>query len=307
MQHLEKVMKRSNFALLKIAAGLAGTTLSVAGSGDTRDSTYSLFPMEQGPHFLIRVGINGQPEQHWIVDTGASNSVISRDYAKNIGLELPRKPVIVSGNDSGGRTVHLEEIRVQSVSVDGKPNNTFDLWMMDFPKTLQDLKIVGILSPQSAFAKQAFLIDGLGRKLYAGEFADRILHERAFVSRHRAFPCENHPTYDTYMIEAKIEGIEGKFYLDTGGGLGALNPGFAKKFGKKKGEVFSRTGMGGDRQVTNLSNLKFESGGLIALLTMSVEPNSVSCDRADGKLGNDFLGRLGLYFSSDRSEVIFIR
>ncbi|MGE0172778.1 MAG: hypothetical protein AB7T49_08335 [Oligoflexales bacterium] len=51
--------------------------------------------------------------------------------------------------------------------------------------------------------------------------------------------------------------------------------------------------------------LKFVAGKLAAALDANIEPKSVSCPTADGKLGNDFLGTFALYIPANRKYVEF--
>ncbi|MEQ1878443.1 MAG: hypothetical protein ABL958_17505, partial [Bdellovibrionia bacterium] len=164
--------------------------------------------------------------------------------------------------------------------------------------------IGGIFSPQTYFDGETVLLDFPGKKILGGKFSGKWVQGKRKLEKIKIRPCSLDS--DTkYLIDLTINGVDGSFYLDSGGIRSALTRDFKAKIGAIKGEPGKRVGVAGRRDVERLSGLRLAIGRINKKITADVEPDRVACRSADGKLGGDFLRRYALLLDKKRKTITF--
>lgn len=119
-------------------------------------------PLARGVPVPLVLGQAGERSVGFVIDTGASETVISTSLARELGLELTQAAFPVGVAAGGGRAAaHLAivpELRLGSAVVRALP-----VMVIDLPE-LERLNIHAILSPQQAFAGASVTLD-FGRDL----------------------------------------------------------------------------------------------------------------------------------------------
>jgi predicted aspartyl protease len=134
----------------RLAVAARGELLPRCVAGQGKDHQFPLEVWSSQP--VVRVRVNGQEPQAFIVDTGASVSVLTRSYAEKIGVKG------VSGAsydvDSPAGLLPTELARVD-VSLDQLAFRNVDVALIELPLP----GIAGILSPQALFAGMPVELD----------------------------------------------------------------------------------------------------------------------------------------------------
>jgi clan AA aspartic protease (TIGR02281 family) len=99
----------------KLAVGAAPTTVAIR-------TAYTAF--------LVPVQINGVSAT-LVLDTGASQTLISPDLARRAGMQVTRGAPLLSGNVVGGRRVSVPLVRARSVSVGAAAVEDLDVGVFD--------------------------------------------------------------------------------------------------------------------------------------------------------------------------------
>ena len=99
----------------KLAGGAAPTTVSLR-------TAYSAL--------LVPVQINGVSAT-LVLDTGASQTMISPELARRAGMEVKRGAPLIAGNVVGGRRVSVPLVRARSVSVGAAVVEDLDIGVFD--------------------------------------------------------------------------------------------------------------------------------------------------------------------------------
>src|SRR5262249_33533993 len=135
-------------------------------SGD-RSASVPLLPHSALP--VIEASVNGLPPGPFIVDTGASTSVLARDYCDRHQISYEhRNPFPV--NDGGGREIQAFPALVEQLDVGAVQIRNWTAYVMEFSPRL---KIAGILSPLDTLRGMASEFDMRQRefRLYPGASA----------------------------------------------------------------------------------------------------------------------------------------
>jgi clan AA aspartic protease (TIGR02281 family) len=114
----KEAIERERLALIgtgKLAASAAPTTVAIR-------SAYSAF--------LVPVQINGVSAT-LVLDTGASQTMISPDLARRAGMAVTRGAPMLAGNVVGGRRVSVPLVRARSVSVGAAAVEDMDVGVYD--------------------------------------------------------------------------------------------------------------------------------------------------------------------------------
>jgi len=82
-------------------------------------------------HGLPRAGTDQRRERHLVLDTGASQTMISPEMARRAGMEVKRGAPLVAGNVVGGRRVSVPLVRARSVSVGTAAVEDLDIGVFD--------------------------------------------------------------------------------------------------------------------------------------------------------------------------------
>ena len=178
--------------------------------------------MTKVPLPVVLASVDGKAPEPFIVDTGASTSILSRAFCDRAGIPyLTRHPQV---GRSPGRDVTLFPALVDSIKVGGITVRNFPAQVMTFPP---ELEVGGILAPQEAFRGLVTEVDGreLKLRLY------RDLDEEGWA---RLVGAPAHTArltwYDGGVYLRGRVGTSGEawFIFDTGGGSSTLSSAAAK-------------------------------------------------------------------------------
>lgn len=114
--------------------------LKSASTVQTNNSTfkelktnYKQMQLERAPsgHQVIQVNINGTGPTRFMLDSGMPHSMVSLDYAKNIGLKINNRS-IVYGQGSGGGKLKIYRTNINEFSVNSLSYDMHNVGVMDF-------------------------------------------------------------------------------------------------------------------------------------------------------------------------------
>ena len=251
--------------------------------------------LDRTPFFVTKVKVGNQLAT-MLVDTGASDTVLFDWFATKSGLSISESNH--RGTDSGGNSFKLRMATVSGISLGGKKKNTAMLPIVPTVSTFRELNIGGIFSPLSFFEKEELLIDFPKRSLVSASDAKNATLGRKPIAKLPLLPCGK-----KYAVNAKINGVSGLFYLDTGGQRSVVTEAFSKKLGSLIGTNGERQGVASKRSVVSVSGVQLDFGGSVNPISIDIESKKIGCAPADGKLGNDVLGSYALSFNSERTEL----
>ena len=80
-------------------------------------------------HFYVTLKLNDEPVL-FVVDTGATNMVLSRDDARRIGID-PDKLVYYATAQTANGTVRTARVRLETVELAGKVDRNVTAWVND--------------------------------------------------------------------------------------------------------------------------------------------------------------------------------
>lgn len=274
----------------------------VAGAGQSTAAaaeTIPMFPLHQTPFFVTKVKIGENITTRMLVDTGASDTVLFHWFA--LKERVPVSAATGQGRDSGGRTFQLERASVPSLSLGNTVKPVSSLVVVPTIDSFEKESIGGIFSPQSFFKDQEFVLDFPSRKMTGGTDSQRQLKPRKHVEGLALYPCSKKG--DKFAVNVTVNGVPGRFYLDSGDQRSVITREFADKLGPLSGRQSERQGVGSKRTVETVSGLIISMGSTTIAGEIDVESKGIACSVADGKLGGDVLGKFALFFSADRKEV----
>lgn len=174
----------------------------------------------EGGH-IFQAKINGQGPFKLLFDTGSSN-LLSASFARHLGLPLEGNVKIGAGGGTlEGQTAHVDTLQIGDLVL---RNQTF--YVIDVPWDPSDPQVGAI--GYEVMMRLAVKIDFEEQKLtfyreppfkYSGTGVELplLLQDRIFE------------------VDAKLDGVNGRFQLDTGNQFGFdLDPGFVKQNGMIK-------------------------------------------------------------------------
>jgi hypothetical protein len=170
---------------------------------------------------IFQAKINGQGPFKLLFDTGSSN-LLSASFARHLGLPLEGNVKIGAGGGTlEGQTAHVDTLQIGDLVL---RNQTF--YVIDVPWDPSDPQVGAI--GYEVMMRLAVKIDFEEQKLtfyreppfkYSGTGVELplLLQDRIFE------------------VDAKLDGVNGRFQLDTGNQFGFdLDPGFVKQNGMIK-------------------------------------------------------------------------
>ncbi len=240
--------------------------------------------------------INGEGPYNFILDSGASSSVISANLAKRLYLE-PAGEFKATG--IGGYT-GMSLVQVDSVTLEGVGLYGQVIVAMEFPEMLARYSDEGI----------DFILgyDCLSRFATEVRFSDATVtfhdvEQFAAPAGYSFLPCSYGARVP--VIDASIENIRGRFILDTGSGSSVdFSKPFVKKNGLKKGRRFFESelhGFGGSVKIL-VGRVKYISMGpflmenVVAGFAEDAKSGVLSLNEYDGIIGNEVLRRFDFIF-----------
>lgn len=256
-------------------------------------------------HLFVPVTINGD-ERLWVLDTGASMSVIDADYAGALGIEAVGDMKGVGA----GSTVNVSFVALPPFSIPGVEfyeQKVASLPISSLFEQTTDLEIGGILGYD-------FLSRFVTRVDYANE-SIRLYLPDSFEYEGGGAVLEAPLSGNVFGVMASVdEKYEGWWTLDLGAGGVSFHYPYARDQGFLDREGVSVFGFGAGGRIDN-KLLKFSS---IELGGFEVDAPIISCPEREmtgafggtdriGNIGNTLLRHFVLYLDYERQQVIVER
>ncbi|MFH1502086.1 MAG: aspartyl protease family protein [Candidatus Eisenbacteria bacterium] len=253
-------------------------------------------------HLFLPVTMGGV-ERLWVLDTGASSSVIDSEFAAELGLES-------KGQTQGmgaGSAVDVSFVVLPPFSLPGiefAEQNAASIAISSLFERTSDLEIGGILG-----------YDFLSRFVTRVDYANELLTfyaPAAFSYEGDGVTLDAPLSGNIFGVEAAVDGEhEGRWTLDLGAGGVSFHYPYAESHGFLERRGIEVVGFGAGGKIENRL-LKFES---IELAGFVVESPYVSCPtgQLDGAFGSsDRIGNLGntlfrhfvLYLDYENQQVV---
>ena len=268
--------------------------------GDSADVVFD-FLMD---HIFVTVAL-GDSNDLWIVDTGASVSVIDRGYAEKLGLPLSGE-IVGQGAEN---TVNLAFTTLPPFHVGGVEFGQQQVAAIDLEwlfRQAADLKVVGILG-----------YDFLSRFVTKVDYANEMLtfYEPDSFEYHGEGTVLDAPLRENiFSVEASVDGVYGgRWMLDLGAGGASFNGSYAREhaLGERDGVYRKGFGAGGDFMRHSALYETIEFGGYVVqdpiVSSAGYGRNSTGVQHEGeqvGVLGNTLFRHFVLYLDYDNQRII---
>ena len=236
-------------------------------------------------HIFLPVTV-GCREGLWVLDSGASASVIDREYAESLGLELSGE---IKGQGAGNAvdvafatlppfSVHGIEFEEQQVAV---------IEFVDLFRRISDLEVVGVLG-----------YDFLSRFVTRVDYANNMLtfyDPKTFEYEGEGTVLDAPLKENLFTVEAAVDGVhKGRWMLDLGAGGMTFHAPYAKEHDLASKEGVYGVGFGAGGRIMHYRSRyeTVEFGGY------TVERPRISMAGSDGEMegafsGGELVGNLG--------------
>jgi len=255
-------------------------------------------------HLFVPVTINGA-ESLWVVDSGASVSVIDSGYAKELGLELTGAFAAETASDPVDLAfTTMPPFAVGSIEFDEQQIAALDF--VDLFRRTSDLEVSGILG-----------YDFLSRFVTRVDYSNETLtfHDPESFEYTGDGTVLDAPLKDDCMrAEALLDGVyTGLWMLDLGAGGVSFDAAYAKAHGLGRREGVLGVGFGaGGRILRRRSKYEtIEFGGYTVeepvISRWDFDPDArgkLLEGQQAGNLGNSLFRHFVLYLDYDRQQVI---
>lgn len=123
---------------------LGQTPPATADAGPVQaNNRVALVPMSLKPKALfVRVKINDAEEGHFILDTGATYTTVSRQMAENLGIDLAHAPRVAITTANG--EVKVPRITLRTVQVNNAMAHEVEATVMDFEESSTFSGLLGL-------------------------------------------------------------------------------------------------------------------------------------------------------------------
>ena len=255
-------------------------------------------------HIFLPVVVDCR-ESLWVLDSGASASVIDRGYAESLGLELSGE---IKGQGAGN-TVDVAFTTLPPFSVQGiefEQQQVAVIEFVDLFRRISDLEVVGVLG-----------YDFLSRFVTRVDYANNVLtfyDPETFEYEGEGTVLEAPLRENLFSVEATVDGIhKGQWMLDLGAGGMTFHAPYAEEHDLASREGVYGVGFGaGGRIMHHRSEYEtVEFGGY------TVDRPRISMVGSDGEMtgafsGGELVGNLGntlfrhfvLYLDYENQQVI---
>ena len=119
------------------------------------DGTSEIRFVEGQSLLVIKASVNDHPPEFFIVDTGAPTTVLSAEYATEVGLEFD-KTNYKESRDGAGNKINLYPALLEKLTLGNAAAFMYPVHVMDFSKRLA---VKGIISPLETFRDLLIEID----------------------------------------------------------------------------------------------------------------------------------------------------
>ena len=255
-------------------------------------------------HIFLPVVVDCR-ESLWVLDSGASASVIDRGYAESLGLELSGE---IKGQGAGN-TVDVAFTTLPPFSVQGiefEQQQVAVIEFVDLFRRISDLEVVGVLG-----------YDFLSRFVTRVDYANNMLtfyDPETFEYKGEGTVLEAPLRENLFSVEATVDGIhKGQWMLDLGAGGMTFHAPYAEEHDLASREGVYGVGFGaGGRIMHHRSEYEtVEFGGY------TVDRPRISMVGSDGEMtgafsGGELVGNLGntlfrhfvLYLDYENQQVV---
>jgi len=270
------------------------------------DSIIVPFEYYQG-HIYLKISINGKPAQYFILDSGAGTNVISREYAKKIGLklegDLPAKGIAGYGSAS------LSEI--DSLELDGIKLYDQVVGVIDFSGMALESpgKLGGVIGYD--------LLSRFPVKISYYDSTMTIYNPSVFMPPKGVSGVDFEFIMKIPLVVAEYSGVSGKFLIDLGNPVGLiLHKSFVDKHNLKKSFSDQEEMTGNLGGVGGLSEVYAATGDTLKigdaeilkppLLIAKAESGVVNSDNINGNIGNLMLQDFELLLDYSSKKIYIL-
>ncbi|PID30139.1 MAG: hypothetical protein CR982_01645 [Candidatus Cloacimonadota bacterium] len=250
-----------------------------------KNSSKSKIKIENG-HIFLKAKINNSGYRYFIYDTGAMTTVLSKDLAEKLKLKIDGKlPSLGAGGQSTTSLTKIDSLRIGSLKF-----NSQSLAVMDF-SSLQPylpMKINGLIGYDVA-SRIVSEIDYSNSEI--------IFHDPEKFQKPEGFREIKLELYNKLiLVPAIVNGVEGKFYLDTGSNSGVdISSSFAKraKIDLSNSKSSSIMGVGGAKTMKIKEGVELLFGDKKCITNVGVhsEKDGVfAMEEVDGIIGSKLFG-----------------
>ncbi len=269
-------------------------------------SGYGTIPLLKGQTLpVVQAAVNDAEPAYFIVDTGAPSTLLSRSYARNIGIDFDRT-IYREGRDGAGNTLRLhpgvlDRLHLGEVSCSCYPVLVTDL--------SENLNVAGILSPLDLFRECFVEMDFRDDQL---RIHSPVTGRKGQGRQKESFsPLPVRWNGESPLVRGFVNRQEGMFLLDTGAGANLLCRKFASRLkvnpdGKARFETPTAAGQasiqeGGRGWFSVGEEHPMESDFLIKSCVM--DPDDLFPDMMDGYAGMPWFRGRRLFFSPNGKNV----
>jgi len=284
-------MRLSLFLLASILLARPAAPAQIPTGAAPPTGWHVTVPAEGGLIFQMKV--NGQGPYRTVFDTGAVN-VMSASFAKQLGLTIDEKPIDFGAIGGGvkARTVHVEKLTVGGLNIG---NQTF--YVLDIPADSG--------TPQMLVGWEFMQMFAIKTDSKRNEITFFEGTHFSYSGMGEAVPLFLHTNGNGIDVDAKVDGVKGRFLVDSGNQIGTFlssvfvtqNDLVKKLNAHYRG--YNGRGFGGDSPAAwyvrlhsvQMGKLKIK-GPVVRLQTA----NDSFDDKLAGNIGEDILNRFVVTF-----------
>jgi hypothetical protein len=255
-------------------------------------------------HIFLPVTVGGR-QGLWVLDSGASSSVIDREFAESLGLELSGEML----GQGAGNTVDVAFTTLPPFSIDGIDFEEQQVAVIDFVdlfRRIADIEVVGILGYD-------FLSRFVTKVDYANEslvFYDPAAFEYAGDGVVLDAPLRE----NLFTVEVTVDDVHtGRWMLDLGAGGMTFHSPYAREHDLRSRPGVYGVGFGAGGRIMHHRS-KYESVEFAGFTLAAPRISSAGSDeQVEGAFsGGELIGNLGstlfrhfvLYLDYERQQVI---
>lgn len=237
-------------------------------------------------HIFIKAKINNLGYRYFIFDTGAMTTVVDKKLIDDMGLKIDGVlPSVGAGGHNSTSLTKIDSLRLGSLHFDAHTIAVMDFSSMQpfFP-----MKINGLLGYD--------LVSRVVTKIDYENSEMTFYDPETFKAPKGYREVEIFLNNKLILVEMKVNGIKGRFYLDTGSNAGVnISKKFSERSGldRRDGKISSVMGIGGSEPITVLDGVPVQFGGKSHNVEVSIHKKSsgvFAMEDVDGIVGSKLFG-----------------